>query len=138
MTITWSLEGLDEANAAFDALPIDLTDDARTNIASEAANAVAAIRARYPRVTGGLIEGVGTQPMSQGPYYAGSRVVSLSGHANAYEYGSQVRHTALGYNRGIMPRPPQPVFVPTLIAARAAIMATIATDLVQQGLTVTG
>jgi hypothetical protein len=59
----------------------------------------------YPVVTGGLREGLTIYHDSDGAR-ASFNVVNHSDHALYFEYGTQIRRTALGYNRGAMPARP--------------------------------
>jgi hypothetical protein len=65
------------------------------------------------------------------------RVVNRHKLAAIYEYGTQVRHTALGYNRGAMP--PKPTLIPIAITNRRSVMYPQLIALIERtGATVTG
>jgi hypothetical protein len=136
VSVTWTLDGLDEAVHEFDRFPTDSANEARAIIGSAAQGAAAAIQAAYPVVSGELRAGVGVEPLQQDQLYAGDRVVSRSDHAHVYEYGSQLRRTAQGWGRGVMPRPPTFIFGRELTRARAGVGDGLTGILARGGLVV--
>jgi len=134
--VTLTFHGLQELKADLRQLPAALTGEAIHLVQAEGNAAAFAIRGAYPEVTGHLRQGVGVEPIQRTQFFAGVRVVSRAPHAHLYEYGTQVRHTALGANRGASP--PHPVFVPRMIQARARMYAGLADLLVRHGLRAIG
>lgn len=121
MTVTFTLDGLDEAIAEFRATPGAMTADARDVVESEGQAAANEIRVQYPVLSGELRSGVGVEAMREGDAVAGVRVVSRAPEAIWYEYGTAARHTSTGAFRGRMA--PHFTFIRTLIAHRARLVA---------------
>jgi hypothetical protein len=129
-------EGLEELRAALRALPATLVGEATGLVQAAAESAKADIVAAYPRRTGNLRDHVQvTTPIASA---AGVVVVlrNTSKEARYFEHGSQVRHTAIGANRGSMP--PGHVFEPRYQKWRRHMWDTLADLLRREGLSVSG
>lgn len=139
----FTFDGLAELRAELRALPASLTAEA-THIVEGAANGAAAtIKAGYPVVTGNLRDGLIVKVQPEGQFAASVVVVNTSPHAWLYDNGSQARHWASGKSTGTMfavdgPRPPQHLFVGTVIDKRRQMYAQLKDLLVRNGLTVSG
>ena len=96
-------------------LPIRLRDQARLIVHQTATDAEAAIRSQYPVVTGKLRDGL-LQKTIDRPMGVRVRLVNVAPHAMLYEYGTEMRQTKLGYNRGRMPA--GKIFIPEMIERR--------------------
>jgi hypothetical protein len=106
--VSWvlRLNGLEELKEWLRKLPDNLVGEATGIITTAANDAATAVIDRYPEVEGNLKGGVVVQPMRSRPGDRGGIGLVLrskSSHAHLYEYGTQVRHTKLGWNRGRMP-----------------------------------
>jgi len=139
----FEIEGLNEFKANLRNLPATLTGGATQIILDAAHEAAADIRAQYPtgpkrrRYPGGALKkGVHVVIAAIGPHGVAAQVRSSAPHAWLYEHGSSARHY-MGHSRGAMPKPPTPVFIPTMIKHRRAMYLKLAALLRLQGLTVT-
>ena len=117
-SIAWS--GLTEFRAALRAVPADLSDQAGAIVDRHARNAASGIRGEYQqhRVTGRLagrvtvnIARTGLAPLSV--------VRSAAPHAALFEFGTQLRRTKSGANRGSAP--PHPTVIPIAQRERRAM-----------------
>lgn len=134
------LQGLAELRAALRNLPKELTGESSHIVEGAANGAAATVKGNYKRgKTGNLIDGVVVEHGSFGQFAAGAIVKSKAKHAWLYENGSQVRHTAKGANRGVMPPAgPGRAFIPVMIKARRQMYGKLADVLKRHGLQVTG
>jgi len=98
MGVTLQWEGLDEFRAALRALPAQLEAEATTTIDGAAQTTADRLTAAYPDKTGELRAGVSVQKFSMSAI-----VVSASPVAHLWEFGTQVRETQKGFNRGAEP-----------------------------------
>jgi hypothetical protein len=136
VSTTLEIRGLDDLKAALRALPATLASAATPIVIGAAEGAGATIKAAYPVVTGNLRQGVTVTIKSANAGGVVAIVKSGARHAWIYEHGTQTRQTKLGANRGRMPAPPTPVFIPTMMRARRAMYAELGALLEAQGLTV--
>lgn len=133
-------QGLAELRAALRTLPKALTGEASHIVEGTANGAAATVKGNYVRAkTGNLVDGVVVEHQSAGQFAAAAVVKSKAKHAFLYENGSQVRHTAKGAHRGVMPAaPPGRAFIPVMIKARRQMYLKLADLLKRHGLQVTG
>lgn len=125
----------DEFRKALRNLPKELADEAQGVVMDAANGAKAEIVAAYPEVTGRLKHGV--KVTTEFSAFGASAVVKSSAkHSHLYEYGSQVRHTNIGANRGAMP--PRPVFVPVVVRRRKQMYEGLIRLLQRAGFQVSG
>jgi hypothetical protein len=97
------IEGHEELERLFAALPGDLVNAAAGLFVAAGTSAAAELRYTYPRgKTGNLIAGVGSQSGGQG-MQTWVRVYNTAPHAHLYEYGTDARHTDEGWDRGFQP-----------------------------------
>lgn len=136
MSTKFVFEGLEELKKALQALPDELTDEAREIVRTAATDAAEDIKAAYPVRTGNLRSHVFVTQFDRGRLSTGFVVKNTAKHANIFESGSQARHTAIGANRGAMP--PGHVFVPRVIRYRRRMWAGLKAMLVAYGLVVSG
>lgn len=137
MSTTLEIRGLDDLKAALRALPTTLVSAATPIVIGAAQAARADIVAQYPQgPTGNLKKGVRVELKSANKDGVVAIVKSTARHAWIYEHGTQARHTKLGASRGVMPAPPTPVFIPTMMRARRAMYAQLGALLEAQGLAV--
>jgi hypothetical protein len=136
MSARLELKGVDELRAQLRRLPQHLTDEASDIITSTAHELRTEVQNAYPRgPTGNLLRMVSVIKTTSA-LMASALVRNRAPHAAIFEYGTQTRQTALGYNRGRMP--PGRVFVPRAISARRRMWDRLKAMLVREGLTVTG
>jgi hypothetical protein len=133
--------GLDALKAALRKLPEELTHKAGGIVEAAADDAAEEIAAAYPT-------GPGTDEHEGGNLKAGVKVVAVDGgkfgvrrvvrstakHAHLYEFGTQARHTALGYNRG--PMPGAKIFIPAVMRKRRQMYDRLEGVLTEAGLDV--
>lgn len=130
-----TISGLSELIAALHQLPSELLTEASAIVQHTAEQAMSEMAAAYPPTTD-----LASKLSLSGSSDAGGvayRVVNRHKLAAMYEYGTMVRHTALGYNRGAMPA--RPTVVPIAIRNRRDVMYPALIALVEQtGATVVG
>lgn len=98
-----AMEGLDALRAGLKALPAELNQKARGRVIGTANEAADKLRAAYPRGdTGNLRAGVKVK-VEENTASTVATVRSTSAHAHLWEFGTQVRRTQKGFNRGAMP-----------------------------------
>lgn len=143
-TIRLQWDGLKELIAALRDLPAHLAEDAG-KIVNEAAEAAGAdIRAAYPIGPGdahgydggNLRKGVRVVTRNAGQFGQVRQVRSTAPHAWIFETGTQVRHSPMGYNRGMMPG--ANIFVPTVMRHRRAMYEDLRQLVREAGLDVRG
>lgn len=125
----------DEFRAALRNLPEELTQEAAGIVTGAAESAKSEIVAAYPEVTGNLKRGV-TVKQERSSFGVSAVVKSNAKHSHLYEYGSQVRNTSIGANRGAMPA--RPTFVPIVVRKRKAMYQSIIGLLRRAGFQVSG
>jgi hypothetical protein len=130
---TWP--GLEELKAQLRALPAELVVEGGHIVEGRGNGAAATIKGGYPDRTGDLRDKVRVEHTASA-FGAVSIVRNTSRHAAAFENGSELRHTAIGANRGRMP--PNHLFTQTMIRARRAMYDDLADLLERKGLRVTG
>lgn len=128
-------EGLEELKADLRRLPADLRDEGGAIVLEEGQGAATDIIAAYPEVTGHLKKGVKVEVFAT-PWGTTVQVKNVAPHAYIFENGTQVRHTALGLNRGAAP--PGRVFVPIVVRRRRRMYERLKDLLRSKGLTVSG
>ena len=134
--IALTIEGIAEVQKALQDLPPTLVVEGSHLIEGEANYAAYQIRSQYP--AGDLQDGVTVDPVTKATAYAGFRITSRDFKAEWYKFGTAMRHTKLGWNRGQERVRPTPVFIPTMEKARATMWAGLREFLVRNGLIVTG
>jgi hypothetical protein len=102
MKATLTLTGVDDLRRALRALPRHLASDAAGLLIAAGGEAVAAMKAAYPRRTGNLRDKVWFEVIGHG-LATRVEVKNTAPHAHLFEYGTQARHTNLGATRGAMP-----------------------------------
>lgn len=101
MPVKW--DGLDELRRQLKALPADLAHEARENVVEAAESAAAALRQAYPPgPTGRLRRGVKVT-VKQTEATVVATLKSTAPEAHLWEWGTQVRRTQQGWNRGAAP-----------------------------------
>ena len=145
----FEINGLNELKADLANLTPELKAQA-TQIVLDSAHAAAAdIKGQYPEgppgrknrqgkeiVPGGLRRGVKVVVKEVGAVAVAAQVRNSAPHAHLWEFGTEARHTKLGWNRGVMKRPPAPVFIPTMIRYRNVMYEKLAAIIEAKGLTV--
>ena len=131
--VTWA--GFDELETQLRQMPTDLTGEAAHLIEGAWNGAAADIKAGYPSRASGLRDKV-TVEHRHDAFGAKSIIRNTSPRALWFEEGTQVRHTALGANRGA--EKPGHVFYPAARRARRKGMQDLKALLERKGLTVTG
>lgn len=128
-------QGLDDFKAALRRLPEELVAEAAAIARAEATGATTEIETALPVRTGTLRNRVGATVQTS---RFGVRATVRSGapHALLYERGTAPRHTARGWNRGVMPA--HRVFVPTMQRHRARFYEQLRDLLQRAGLEVSG
>lgn len=133
---TFVAPGLEALRVALRSLPTELAGEAE-GIVREAAEAAAdEARAAYPERAASLRAAVVVVQSDAGTFGAAAAVRNTSRLAWLYEYGSQVRHTSIGANRG--PMKAARSFVPPMQTHRRAMYTALAELVRSHGITVTG
>lgn len=135
MSAQFRWEGLDDFKRELRAMPRVATDGARERASSGASKAADEIRANYPSRTGRLKNGVRVIVRETGPLAVHVDVVNTAPLAWIFEHGSDLRHSAIGADRGRMPA--GNVFEPRAIRWRQWFDEQLVTLLTSLGLTVT-
>jgi hypothetical protein len=113
----------------------ELRDDTAPLVEAAAVEAEAAIRAAYPKHTGNLKDGL-RHRIETTAYRTRARLENIAPHAAIYEFGTEIRHTDLGQNRGRMPA--GKIFIPTAIRERRDMKADVIEIVERAGFTVHG
>jgi hypothetical protein len=135
MPASLQIKGLDALMADLARVPGELRDDTAPRVEAAATEAEATIRAAYPERTGELKAGLrhGVQTTASGTR---AWLVNISTHAAIWEYGTEIRHTSLGQNRGRMPA--GKVFVPTVVRERREMVKDLIQTVERAGFKVHG
>jgi hypothetical protein len=104
-------------------------------IEGEANYATYVVKSNSP--PGGLRDHVSMEQVTKDTAYAGFRVKNTDKKAYWWEYGTAIRHTKLGWNRGQMIRP-HGTLVDAVVQARARMWVALRELLQRKGLIVTG
>jgi hypothetical protein len=129
------LQGMDEFKQALRNMPSDLAGEADGIVTAAAEGTKSDVVAAYPEVTGNLKRGV-TVKTERSAFGVSAVVKSNAKHSHLYEFGSQMRHTDIGANRGAMPA--RPVFVPVAMRRRKAMYEGLKGLLRRAGFTLSG
>jgi hypothetical protein len=132
--VLWT--GFDELLTQLRNLPERLAGEAGTIVNDTTDRFMTTTAAAYPKRSGNLSRGLRKLQKSSGRFGVIYQVQNVAPHAGIFENGTQVRHTAIGANRGAMP--PGHIFVPNAIRARAQMYQRLADMLEREGLLVTG
>ena len=137
------LEGLEQFKADLRNLPSELAGEGGGIVTSAAQSAVAEIVAGYPegpprknKVSGGLKRGV-KMTLETSAFGTIAVVRSTARHSHLWEFGTQVRNFQ-GANRGAMPEPVRPNFIPVMQRRRKAMYDALKGLLTRAGLVVSG
>ena len=137
MPVQLTIKGIDDLKRALADLPPQLKGEATVIVLDNAHAAAADIKGQYPKgLTGNLQKGVKVRVQEVGPLSVAAQVRNTAPHAHLWEFGTEARHTKLGWNRGVMKRPPAPVFIPTMIRYRNVMYEKLAAIIEAKGLTV--
>lgn len=126
MSVKVTFKGLDDFLREFGSIPQQLTQQGMEIIREETEGAAVEIAQGYARKTGRLARAVKT-------FYPSStiligKVLSRAPHSHLYEFGTKLRRTHGGANRGVMPE--KAVSVP-IARRRRARMARRLIDLLK-------
>jgi hypothetical protein len=132
------IDGFDELRAALLKLPDDLAQEGEGIVERHATAAKDEIVRQYTahHHTGNLEKHVSLKIDRTGSAGVVGTLKSTSPHASLFEFGTQVRHTAAGANRGASP--PHAVFIPTVIRERRAMTTDLVELVKKAGFEVTG
>jgi hypothetical protein len=136
MPASLTFHGILELKQALADLPAQLKGQATAIVLDNAHAAADDIRNQYPQKTGNLRKGVRVVVKEIGPLGVAAQVRSAAPHAHLWEFGTEARHTKLGWNRGRMKAPPAPVFIPTMMRYRRLMYDKLAAIIEAVGLTV--
>jgi len=101
--LSFEFEGLDELRAELKQLPADLATEANDDVVKAANDTAAQLKAAYPGgPSGNLRRGVKVTT-SVTPTGTVATVISAAPEAHLWEFGTQIRHTQKGFNRGAAP-----------------------------------
>lgn len=134
-------DGLDAFKAQLRRLPNELRQEAADTIARAVEGAATDLRAAYPTEshtahgTGKLSTGVSAK-VEITPYGVTGVLKSAARHAHLYEFGTQMRRTASGANRGAAPA--HPTFIPIVVRRRRVMYDQLAGLLRRAGFEVSG
>jgi hypothetical protein len=131
-TVLWT--GFDELRQQLRELPEHLAGEAGTIVNEATDSFMTTTAAAYPKRSGNLSRGLRKLQKSSGRFGVVYQVKNVAPHAWIFENGTQVRHTAIGANRGAMP--PGHIFVPNAIRTRAQMYQRLAAMLEREGLIV--
>jgi Bacteriophage HK97-gp10, putative tail-component len=95
-------EGLDEFRKDLHTLPADLVRETQPTIVAAAETTASALRAAYPFRTGAMRRGVRVRTRTTA-WSTAATVSSTAPTAVLWEYGTQIRRTQRGWNRGAAP-----------------------------------
>jgi bacteriophage HK97-gp10 putative tail-component len=121
VSAAFRFDGLAEQLAQWQQLAHDMAREAQPSVEDAGRQAVATIRAGYPKRTGDLRDHV-TMIATQTGDRVQVVVINTSPHAAVFERGSQARHTKIGADRGSMPA--NPLFTAELIRRRRELLGT--------------
>jgi hypothetical protein len=127
-------EGLEELQEALRTLPAELLLEATTIVQDAAEGAKTKIAAGYPSRATTLRDGLEVNTVSATAMGVVVLLRNKAPESRWFEFGTQVRHTKLGWNRGQMPA--TPVFFPEFYRARRGQWAALAAMVERHGLTV--
>jgi hypothetical protein len=132
---------MEELQHYLEALPADLGTAGQQLAESAADQCAQRIRDAYPEgKTGNLKKGVLVREVTLSyngqPMGARCWVVNTAPHAHLFEYGTQVRHTDLNWNRGKMPA--HPTFIPLREQYQRGLIEALQQLLESRGLEVSG
>ena len=99
MSARVTLDGFDEFAATLAVLPATLTTQARDPIRTAAEETMTQLLAGYPEKSGHMKAGVSLDVHDEPAHFAVT-VLSLAPEAHLWEYGTRVRSTQQGWNRG--------------------------------------
>jgi|SRR5262245_1146135 len=138
MAARLALNGLDQLRDDLLRLPTDLADDADIVVQTITERTAQQLVATYPTgATGNLRAGVRTRYRRSKGKTTGY-VVSTSPHAHLWEYGTQVRTTREGWNRGRMPSHTADGLVSIAMRNRRQLRTAVTNQMRHHGLTVSG
>lgn len=136
MGMRW--EGMSELRKEIRGLPPLLAQKAEARVTDAAGNAATALRDAYPAgPTGGLRRGVRVTS-SRRKSLVVATVISSAPEAHLWEFGTQVRRTQRGWNRGAEPAHYNQGIVGIAIRYRRLLLAQLIAIVEEQGLPVTG
>jgi hypothetical protein len=131
MSASVRLNGFDDLVRQLTAAPEQIRQQGMAIVKEETEGAATEIRLRYPTKSGALVRGVRTEfPSSTvlvGMVKSGAR------HSHLYEFGTATRQANSGANRGQMPKPEPPIFVPIVMRRRQRMYQRLAEMLRQMG-----
>ena len=131
VTLQWS--GLNEFKEALRRLPEHLADEAGDIVIAAAEGAATTVQANYPSRSGNLKRGVSVS-RQRSRASTSARVKSGAPHAVIFEKGTGIRQNRRGANRGRMPKAPDSqAMIPTVIRARARMLASLIALLEREG-----
>jgi len=119
------LDGLDELRDDLHTLPADLARETQPAIIAAADATASALRAAYPFRTGNLRRGVRIRTRTTAVSTTAT-VQSTAPTAPLWEYGTQVRRTQRGWNRGAAPAHPGQGLKSIALRQRRAVEQQIA------------
>jgi len=128
------LEGFAEIRAWLRTLPEHLTDEASSIVFGAADDAETDAAFGYASRGAESLKNALKVDKKRGRFGVTAVLKNTHPHALPYEYGTQVRYTHLGYNRGRMP--PANVFKPAAERARRDMYDDLATMMTREGFVV--
>lgn len=128
---TWT--GFDELVRALANAPEEIHSEAAAIIKEETEGAAIELATSYPKKTGTLARRVRTEY----PKDLVGKVKSKAPHAHLWHWGTKVRRTAKGANRGQMPAANPEPLVPISRRRRARMMRRLKDLLIRRGFTIT-
>jgi Bacteriophage HK97-gp10, putative tail-component len=132
--VVW--KGMREYADELAALPREVAAEAAAIVYDEATQAADEIRASYPVVSGELRNSVRVVDRSR-DLTATTKVINTAKYAVPFEFGTQVRHTKRGFNRGAIAKPGANVFVPITVRHRRAALQRVIAAIETHGAKVT-
>jgi hypothetical protein len=134
-----AMEGLDELRAGLRKLPADLNRKARDRVIGAANGTASELGQAYDRskVSGNMRRGIKVK-VEETATTTTAEVRSTSPHAHLWEFGTQVRRTQQGFNRGAAPAHHDQGIVGIAQRRRRGLNAGLADIVREAGFEVTG
>lgn len=128
------MNGLSELRTALRQLPETLANEAEAIATSQAEYARGQIQSAYPQgPTGNLKRGVTASKEGGGARFGVRAIVrSRARHSHLFEFGTKLRRTKTGANRGQMPQAPESERMIPIVVRRRRAMVQALIDLVRK------
>jgi hypothetical protein len=142
MSVRMVLDGLDELITELGKQPKEIRDRGLVIVREETEGAAEELRQHYPEASR-TVHGTGTLRSRVRTFYPSTTILtgivqSMAPHAHLWHWGTKVRQTDRGANRGRMPKPNPEPLVPIARRRRLSMNRRLADMLRGLGYVVTG